>query len=1022
MALGKDPSPHRQASPSSAHSEFVTSVARRLDGLREALESLAEQPGQRARRDQLLRRLHAFASAARVLGFTEAADCLDEAERAVLRSGRDPVGSDGVSEVRRVLERIPSLVNAPEPAPELEPAGDEAAPRSERLWPALVVLYGSPVLEELVSKPETIDCLLCETVDEVFERARAQGPDVAVVDVRRPGAQELIEQLSLASDLGPLPIVAVGGSGRAEETAALVKLGAARVLPEPASAQALEQAILSLTQPEARAAGEPLGELTVEALSRRIAHEVERGLVQSISPDAQNLPIALGDGADVLGAVWGAVARVRQLVTLRSAGQIQFEPVGPEGAIPVAGVAERSAGERGRRDPVGAPSALLRGRRIVVVDDDPAVVWFMAGLLRTVDAEVLEAHDGERALSLVYDSWPDLVISDVLMPKLDGFSLCREIKRDVAVRDVPVILLSWKEDLLQRVRELGADADGYLRKEAAVSLVLERVREVLRPRARVEARLRAGSEVSGRLDGLTPRLVIQLAALLQKNARITVRDAAYVYEMQIRDGRPRSTIRTAADGSFERGPRVLAALLGVSAGRFTVTPDENPCRGELDGSVEEVLAAPIAHARAALRAVAAERLFQVNRVEIDAAAIEGYLSSTPEPAAGLIRELMAGTSPKELLLGPDVSARLLEAVLSDVARHGAVRAVDPPELMAPPAPAPAPQPRGENVPPPAPDTAMGVESDLSGPLFTFQLSPEPPRVVAPERPVVSEALSPSEVWQSEAETGPSAPRISSEWFGAQERGTLPGVGAPMPSASPEQPRAGVDLGEAIVGFGGDDSAEPPPVREVARPKMGRPPAAASSRRDSGPTIEVTEEPAEPTEDRNAELDVMSAWPEQQDYDGADDLPEDLDSLRPKGRSRFSSIGVPALAALAAAALAFLVVSLVRPAPDPVASASPTPPEPTAAEAPTPGKVSAEYHPLPKDVELPVGMALLEVRTAPGTKIYVEGDFVGAGPVRQMHIRPGQHEVQTRGNSGETSHRVDVRPAVLTVLPLARLEE
>ncbi len=45
------------------------------------------------------------------------------------------------------------------------------------------------------------------------------------------------------------------------------------------------------------------------------------------------------------------------------------------------------------------------------------------------------------------------------MPKLDGFSLCHEIKRDVAVRDVPVILLSWKEDLLQRVRELGASAD-----------------------------------------------------------------------------------------------------------------------------------------------------------------------------------------------------------------------------------------------------------------------------------------------------------------------------------------------------------------------------------------------------------------------------------------------------------------------------------------------------------------------------------------------------------------------------------
>jgi len=131
------------------------------------------------------------------------------------------------------------------------------------------------------------------------------------------------------------------------------------------------------------------------------------------------------------------------------------------------GLDERRAGERGTdaapREAEGIP---LQGRRVVVADDDPAVVWFLSGLLKAVGAEVLEAHDGERALELTYERWPDLVVSDVLMPKLDGFSLCHEIKRDVAVRDVPVILLSWKEDLLQRVRELGADADGYLRKEA----------------------------------------------------------------------------------------------------------------------------------------------------------------------------------------------------------------------------------------------------------------------------------------------------------------------------------------------------------------------------------------------------------------------------------------------------------------------------------------------------------------------------------------------------------------------------
>ena len=235
---------------------------------------------------------------------------------------------------------------------------------------------------------------------------------------------------------------------------------------------------------EASETADPLGNVTVSVLAERIATEFKWGLVDALegSPSAQ---VTLGEGHDVLAAVWGAVARVRELVTLRSGGDLRFQPTGPEGAVPLASYRseERRAGERGSREARSGEGVSLNGRRIVVADDDPAVVWFMAGLLKAVGVEVIEAHDGKQALELAYSNFPDAVISDVLMPKLDGFSLCHEIKRDVAVRDVPVILLSWKEDLLQRLRELGADADGYLRKEAAASAVVERVREVLHSRA-----------------------------------------------------------------------------------------------------------------------------------------------------------------------------------------------------------------------------------------------------------------------------------------------------------------------------------------------------------------------------------------------------------------------------------------------------------------------------------------------------------------------------------------------------------
>jgi len=66
------------------------------------------------------------------------------------------------------------------------------------------------------------------------------------------------------------------------------------------------------------------------------------------------------------------------------------------------------------------------------------------------------------------------------MPGLDGFALSRALRRDVALRDTPVILLSWKEDLLQRVRELGASAAAYLRKESDSRAIVARAKEARR--------------------------------------------------------------------------------------------------------------------------------------------------------------------------------------------------------------------------------------------------------------------------------------------------------------------------------------------------------------------------------------------------------------------------------------------------------------------------------------------------------------------------------------------------------------
>src|ERR1700722_18896209 len=136
-----------------------------------------------------------------------------------------------------------------------------------------------------------------------------------------------------------------------------------------------------------------------------------------------------------------------------------------------------------------------------------------------------------------------------------------------------------------------------MRKESDSRAILARVREVLRPRARIEMRLRGDGEVRGRLDGLTARLLLELVGTIRKDARVAVRDASFLYEIEIRDRAPRKATRTASDGGYLSGERALASLLGVGSGRFIVSPSHEPVRGELAGTLAEQLAKPLAAAR-----------------------------------------------------------------------------------------------------------------------------------------------------------------------------------------------------------------------------------------------------------------------------------------------------------------------------------------------------------------------------------------------------------------------------------------
>jgi DNA-binding response OmpR family regulator len=245
-----------------------------------------------------------------------------------------------------------------------------------------------------------------------------------------------------------------------------------------------------------------------------------------------------------------------------------------------------------------APAAPdLHGRRVVVADDDPAIRWFFADLLRAHGCDVEEASDGEAALDHARRTVPDLVVSDIRMPRLDGVNLCRALRSDPILADVPIVLLSWKEDWLRQAEGGGAEASAYLAKRSTPEEVLLRVHEILEPHARLERRMRKPGAVRGRLDGTAPYRLLHLACSTHPDSRLTVRSTPHTYEVRIREGAPRSAIRVSSDGSVVRGAPALASLIGERAGRFTLGFEQVPLDTDLAGTLHQQIAAYVARSR-----------------------------------------------------------------------------------------------------------------------------------------------------------------------------------------------------------------------------------------------------------------------------------------------------------------------------------------------------------------------------------------------------------------------------------------
>ena len=132
----------------------------------------------------------------------------------------------------------------------------------------------------------------------------------------------------------------------------------------------------------------------------------------------------------------------------------------------------------------GAAGVPARPARVLIADDNPQGVELLEAYLADTDYDTRTAADGEETLKVVREWKPDLILLDIMMPKLSGFEVCKRLRADPATRDIGVIMVTALDQPADIERAVDAHTDDLITKPISKAELLVRVRALLEARRR----------------------------------------------------------------------------------------------------------------------------------------------------------------------------------------------------------------------------------------------------------------------------------------------------------------------------------------------------------------------------------------------------------------------------------------------------------------------------------------------------------------------------------------------------------
>ena len=322
--------------------------------------------------------------------------------------------------------------------------------------------------------------------------------------------------------------------------------------------------------------------------------------------------------------------------------------------------------EDGSAIPEVADLEAVRSEKLLIVDDDKDLVRLLEKHFTHAGFEVATASNGRDGLELAIELRPDLMLSDVAMPQIDGWQLFHRIRSDYRVNETRFVFLSGQTGFEGKLRALGVDAEAFFEKGVLFGQILKRVDQILAPRRDLDLLLSRpiSAPFTSRISPLGIKHVLRQLGLHQRSAELRVENLWHKLRATIVGGE----LATCIDEGLvpSRGKQAFLELCSLTTGEITLSPGAGSgvslgALGKLVSLAEEALTE-------AERQVMDTHLVSAPNLKFNPQLLDFYAQVAPDSAQAVIAGVRTGSSPREIIAALDMSPLEIEDILKDLAR------------------------------------------------------------------------------------------------------------------------------------------------------------------------------------------------------------------------------------------------------------------------------------------------------------------------------------------------------------------